>query len=354
MAHAGTDAAVRSQSQEDRRFEIELAHRRELDQWKRDVNLIAYAASCGYVFNKAKSSVNFPALRHPQTGHKMLIGKGEDGHWLYYSVNTPESGSIIDFIQNREGGRHVYPIAEVRKALRSWTNAPPELPDFARAPIRHIPKDRAAVAATVEHATAVDSHPYLSRRGVSRDTLQHPRFRTTWRESGPRRHEHDLPSRTVLFLHRDEEGLCGFETKGWHFTGFARGGTKALWWSLAKPNDNRLVITESALDALSYHEVNPHPRTRYVSFAGALNEQQPALIERAISWMPANSTVVAATDRDKDGERFAARISELCSNHSQVRFERHAPTRGKDWNDELQELRSRPILPPSKTRGLDR
>ena len=72
---------------------------------------------------------------------------------------------------------------------------------------------------------------------------------------------------TILFPHHDANGLCGFETKSWRFTGFARAGSKALWWSKATPADNRLVIAESAIDAISYHQVNPHPKTRYVSFA---------------------------------------------------------------------------------------
>lgn len=324
-----------------------LAARNERDRFKRDVNLIAYAASRGYVFNKAKTSINFPALRHPTTGHKVLIGKGKDGHWLYYSVNRDDSGSIIDFVQSLEGGKDAFPITKVLQELREWTNTPRELPAFARAPIQHVPKDRGAVAATVEHAHAVDSHRYLEARGITGATLRHPRFRGTWRESGARRDERDLPAGTVLFLHHDEQGLSGFETKHRRFTGFARAGTKALWWSGATPTDNRLVIAESAIDALSYHEVNPHPRTRYVSFAGAMNAQQPELISRAISWMPAGSTVVAATDRDKEGHAFAAQIAELSAKHPHVTYERHAPSLGrKDWNDHLQVLRA-----PERSRG---
>jgi hypothetical protein len=349
--------APRPVTVEDPQFEAALAARRELEQWKREVNLLAYAASRGYVFNKAKSSRNFPALKHPSTGHKMLVGKGQDGHWLYYSVDRAESGSIIDFIQNLEGGRNAYPITEVRKELRAWTNTERELPEFARAPIRHVPKDRFAVQATVEHGRLAGTHPYLEYRGLTRETLQRPRFRTTWRESGPRRDEYDLPSRTVMFLHRDEQGLSGFEAKSWNFTGFARGGTKALWWSQARPTDNRLVIAESAVDALSYHQVNPHPKTRYVSFAGALNEQQPALIERSISWMRAGSSIVAATDRDKDGRKYAVLIEQLVAKFPHLRFERHEPTLGdKDWNDQLRELRARSLThsAPAKARGLDR
>src|SRR5690348_10694395 len=81
-----------SPSAHDRGVEEAIAARRELDRFKREVNLIAYAASRGYLFNTKKTSTNFPALCHPTTKHKILVGKGEDGHWLYYSVNSPEAG----------------------------------------------------------------------------------------------------------------------------------------------------------------------------------------------------------------------------------------------------------------------
>jgi hypothetical protein len=197
----------------------------------------------------------------------------------------------------------------------------------------------------------VETHPYLESRGLTRQTLNEPRFRGTWCQAEGRH-------QNVLFLHRDGDGLCGFEIKNaGGFTGFSKGGDKGLWASSASPMDHRLVIAESAIDAISYHQLNPHPRTRYLSFAGGLNERQPELLERAISWMAAGSTVVAATDNDKEGHAFAERIAALCEQHPHVTFERHAPTLGKDWNEQLQALRSpnrARAVEPSHRRGLER
>jgi len=206
------------------------------------------------------------------------------------------------------------------------------------------------VVLDVARSKVVETHPYLEERGLHRKTLDDPRFRGTWRQA-------DGPHANVIFLHHDSNGLSGYELKNRGYTRFAKGGSKGLWASTTLPADHRLVIAESAIDALSYHQVNPHPMTRYVSFAGSLNPEQPALLERAISWMPAGSTVVAATDKEKDGHEFAARIAELCGKHPHVTNERHVPQIGKDWNDHLRALRS-PTLParPSHTPslGLDR
>jgi hypothetical protein len=313
--------------------------RHELERFKRDVDLSAFAASRGYALDQRESSASCRVLRHEATKDKLIIGKAGDGHWQYFSVRDPDdNGTIIDFIQRRERKT----IGEVRRELREWTHTERELPAFARRPVEPATKDRAAVVLAVARSTAVETHPYLESRGLTRETLSGPRFRGTWRQA-------DGSHQNVMFLHRDGDGLCGFEIKNaGGFTGFSKGGYKGLWASSASPTDNRLVITESAIDAISYHQVNPHPRTRYLSFAGGLNERQPELLERAISWMAAGSIVVAATDHDKEGRAFAERIGALCEKHPHVTFERHAPTVGKDWNEQLQALRS-----PNRTRALE-
>lgn len=321
--------------------------RYELDRFKRDVDLSVFAASKGYALDKRESSASCRVLRHEATDDKIIIGKASDGHWQYFSVRDREdNGTIVDFIQRRERKN----LGEVRRELREWTHTERELPAFARKPLEPTTKDRAAVALAVARSKEVETHPYLESRGLTRATLSGPRFRGTWRQA-PGAHQN------VLFLHRDGDGLSGFEIKNVRFTGFAKGGDKGLWASRTTPTDTRLVIAESAIDAISYHQINPHPKTRYLSFAGGLNERQPELIERAISWMAAGSTVVAATDRDKDGHAFAERIAGLCEKHSHVTFERHAPTLGKDWNDQLQALRSpnRSDAPEtSRRQGLER
>lgn len=319
----------------------------ELDQFKRDIDLTAFATARGYRLDRRESSASSRVLRNDGTGDKIIVGKARDGHWQYFSVRDPDdNGTIVDFVQRRDRKN----LGEVRRELRAWTHTERELPAFARTRVEPTAKDRAAVVLDVARSKVVETHPYLEERGLHRTTLDDPRFRGTWRQA-------EGPHGNVLFLHHDSKGLCGYELKNRAYTRFAKGGTKGLWASATLPADHRLVIAESAIDALSYHQVNPHPRTRYVAFAGALNSEQPALLERAISWMPAGSTIVAATDRDKDGHDFAARIAELCTKHPHVTYERHVPQRGKDWNDHLQAQRS-PSLPTRQPRssslGLER
>src|SRR4029077_18282126 len=74
----------------------------------------------------------------------------------------------------------------------------------------------------------------------------------------------------AVFPHFDVVGLCGYEIKNQGFTGFASGGKKGLWFSHSRPSDRRLVLAESAIDALSHAVLFPdaEDRTRYASLGG--------------------------------------------------------------------------------------
>jgi hypothetical protein len=114
----------------------------------------------------------------------------------------------------------------------------------------------------------------------------------------------------AVFSHFDEEGLCGYEIKNRGFTGFASCGTKGLWLSHGRDDDNRLVLCESAIDALSYAALYPDERARYASIGGKMNPMQPALIRLAIVRMPARSIIVGAMDADVEGGRLAELVRE--------------------------------------------
>jgi hypothetical protein len=305
------------------------ADRDEIERFRHEINLVAFAAARGYAIDKRESSRSCCMMRHPN-GDKIAIGKAQDGHWQYYSFRDDrDNGDVINFVQHRAGGRAAYPLGAVRKELRAWTHTPRDVPVTVGTSLRPVMADRESVVRAVERARVLEAHPYLESRGLTRHTLASPRFLGTWRRDAG-------PYGNVIFPHQDEVGICGFEAKNEGFTGFARGGTKGLWVSREFPTDERLVITESAIDALSYHQINPHPKARYVSFAGAQSRHQTALLETAISQMPPGSVVVAATDNDKDGHAFARSIALVCyARHGHVTFQRHVPTIGKDWNDHL-------------------
>jgi hypothetical protein len=315
----------------------------ELDAFKRDIHLVDFACGrYGYVRDRRESSRACHVLRHEPTDDKIVVRRDADGHWTYFSVRDGrDSGTVIDFVQLR-GGRG---LREVREELRRYLGtARPEAdmcgPSPRVAPRSGLPDPRPAEV--FARASPGESCLYLNTRGLRPETLSHPRFVGTWR-IGPRQN--------VLFAHTDDAGaVTGFEVKNDGFTGFAAGGRKTAWQSRGKPDDRALVITESAIDSLSHHQLHPEerPHTRYLSTAGHPSRSQIEVLDRIFAYLPAATAVVAAVDSDVAGQALAIRLEDIARCHRHLSFRRDAPSGAKDWNDVLQRverdyIRSLPI-----------
>lgn len=307
----------------------------ELENFKAAIDLRAYAAGQGYQLDGKASWRGTSVLRHPVTNDKVIIKRGMDGHYVYFSVRDDrDNGSIIDFVQFRQRCS----LGTVRKELRPWIGQPPvRVPSFPALP--KTEKDRMKVeAAYARMQEAINGHPYLEReRALPGALLALDRF------AGRVRIDH---RGNAVFPHFDTEGLSGYELKNIGFTGFASGGTKALWLSQQLPDDNRLVLTESAIDALSHAVLFPDNRARYASIGGKPNPQQPELIRAAVARMTVGSEIVAAMDADADGRKLAEivrRAVEL-SGRLDLRFTMQEPVGAKDFNDQLR-AKPHPLLP---------
>jgi hypothetical protein len=313
----------------------------ELEAFKSRIDLRDYAADLGYVIDGRATSRNSAAMAHDD-GDKIIVGMGTDQHYVYFSVRDPaDKGSIIDFEQRRGGGT----LGDVRKRLRPWlgvghrpptrsSSHPPACSSYGR--LEPVVTDLDAVRGEYEAAQSVSGHhPYLTgQRGIPAALLASPRFAGRVRTDA---------RGNVLFPHwNDDKQICGFEKKNDGFTGFASGGTKGLWCSNATDQDKRLVISETAIDALSYAALFGFDDARFFSIAGQMNPKQPGLLNRAIRSMPAGGQVVLAVDHD-DGGRMIAEYIQPIFDHVHDTLGRgdlslvvdHPPTIGQDWNDVL-------------------
>jgi hypothetical protein len=320
--------------------------RAEIDRCKRDINLTEFAATYGFRRIPSKSSRASVAMAHP-AGDKIIVTKGPSGHWIYCSVGDDrDRGTIIDFVLSRTG-RSSFDFARVLDELRPWIgDHRPSIPQELYQPIvTTVVRDPVAVKREFEDAHLADTNSYLNCRGIRPETLQHPRFRGTWRED---------QRGTVLFPHRGPKGdLSGCEKKHHRYTAFTTGGAKGAWFSNCHGSDRRLVVSESGIDALSFHQIHQHTDARYLSTAGSLSAIQSDLLRRAVARMQPGSTVVAATDNDKGGDKLAAFLGELARDAG-VAFERPVPPIGKDWNATLQEREATYIDSLTRPRAVRR
>jgi hypothetical protein len=302
----------------------------ELEKFKTDIDFRAYAAGQDYQLDRKESWAGSAVMRHPNND-KIIIKRDADGHYVYFSVrDDSDNGTIIDFAKRRLG----LSMGGVRKELRSFMGVPSSaLPPYP--PLAKVAKDRIRVERAYARMQTALGHAYLEdERAIPRALLESRRFAGRIR----------IDRRgNAIFPHFDADGLSGYEIKNHQFTGFATGGTKAIWASHVRSDDNRLVFCESAIDALSHAALYADSHARYASIGGRPSPMQKELIRAAAAVMPTASTIIAAMDADASGRELVEviRVAVRLTGRSDLRFEVHEPEGAKDFNDVL---RGRPRL----------
>ena len=307
----------------------------ELDRFKVDISLVDYAVTQGYKVDRRESSRASVVLRGPNED-KLVVATNTNGHGIYFSVrNERDSGSIIDFVQKRQGLN----LGQVRKELRPWLSSSSSYRPKAqgRDPYpkpKPSTQERHRVSVELARMNQAGEHRYLKKRGLSEETLSDPRFSGAVRVDG---------RGNIVFPHRDRHGWCGAELKNQTFTGFMAGGEKGLWVSEGIGKARQLVIVESGLDAMSHAQVTQNHGAGYVSIGGSLSGHQRELLRGMLSKAHEHGVrVVLGVDRDRAGREFVAEISKLAP--AGMRLGRDEPKLGKDWNEQLREQ--------EKTRGF--
>lgn len=302
----------------------------ELEHFKQRINLVEYAEAKGYEIDRHESSRASVVMRKAED--KIIIATdSKDGHSVYFSVrNESDNGSIIDFVQRRQGLN----LGQTRKELRPWIGESSQQPKRKQEEAR--PRKPEPSTADRQHVLRVwmqmqetsGKHPYLEKeRKIKAKTLEDVRFKAVVR----------IDSRgNAIFPHYDRNGISGFEIKNKDFTGFSKGGQKAIWYSTNLQHAKKIVIVESAIDAMSHAQLSKDKETEtaYISTGGSMSEHQRELVQAALKKAAERgATIVIATDNDEQGKKLAKELKELAPQLAII--EREEPTRGKDWNEQL-------------------
>lgn len=292
----------------------------ELDRFKRDIDLVGVAAQYGFERDEEKSSAHSVSMA--RGGEHIVISLSPVGHWQYFSPTHDHKGTVIDFVQHMDRLN----LGEVRKVLREWLSMPMPVPK-TKNKVTRAEKDRDAVAKYIKRFKPAIRSDYLAGRGISTETLNADLFKGKIL-AGYRG--------AVIFPHWDEKGVCGYEVKGPGITLFAEQGYKSLWVSNVPLNPKMLIVAESGVDALSYHQIHRPDRAVYVVLSG---DWSPEVGERLVSIIKKLGVkeVVSAFDHDKGGERHANRLKDLTDPLGVDVIKNFPPKAGYDWNQYLQE-----------------
>jgi hypothetical protein len=307
------------------------------------LSLESYALTLGYARDPKESNARVVVLRRESDNGKLLVKQGHDGHYIFRNERDLSQGTIIDLTMKELGVN----LGEARKALREWAGFslhPAQTPSgssgISVSPTpgkaghsENVPScpaddepDRARMNAIWNRATWVPEHPYLLARHIPKNILNDARIKDRFRLDA---------HGNAVFPSWDKGGLCGLEFRSPTQKSFAKGGKKGLWVSRNIKTCLRLVVTESAIDAMSHLALFRDATDAllpfgYAAVGGSLGERSKALLVHLFEQASQRGAeILIGTDNDAAGHEYAAMIAAL----SPV-AERITPI-GNDWADDL-------------------
>ncbi len=291
---------------------LTLEGKHQWEYYKAQIDLVEFAQWKGYTINSLKTSRNYVVLK--SDGDIIVVYQNQNtGYQGYFNpLDTKDNGSILTFEYNRSNRnwrvvfasldgfldeQNTGKLKKPKKVLRP--TAPPEAQfdaeyDFKFEPLFDI--------------------SYLTQRGIESDTMMadcfHGQvFNKTFEHNG-------IHYVNTVFPLRNQTGVVAAIVRNTHYNKIERPRGDACWISnlaLPPPKKCTMVITESPIDALSYHQLygpGPQESRLYVATAGNLSETQPNLIQYLIElYQP--QQIILANDNDKAGTQQNVKLMGL-------------------------------------------
>ncbi len=295
---------------------------RELEELRTRVDCRVVLERDGWTLDRRESTRRAVKYRRG-AGEIVIVIHGGRG---WFDPLSDAKGDVFTLARILWGGSFreicasLRPLVGVESMPRDWErrqdHSPPPVPLLRRWSRRAVPRPDSP---TWRYMTVARSLPAkVLERAIAVGLLR----------EGPRG--------SLWAAHRDAAGrLTGWEERGPRWRGFATRGTKVLFrFGASEPR--RLCITEAAIDAMSLAALEALPAdTLYVSTGGGWG---PASVDplRALAAAP-GVELVAATDCNPQGERYAERLAVLAG-ETGCAFSRLA-SELDDWNDQLRALR---------------
>jgi len=321
------------------------------NQVKKDINLVDLVLTLGYQHNRAKSGSDVEKGKFHTFDYKgkpgldqVIIYKAPSGDYLYFNrADDRDKGSVIDFLKNRienpriEGivaspGKNVW--ASVIENAKRFLNLPPEVRNVSpqlQQRMEPVQRGEGYIPEFLRKTTPLTDTRYLNSRGINSETLASPLF-----EGRILNHVHEGTTKdgqaykftNTAFPQLYKDGIVGLEIKANGFKGQAADSlnSAALWLSKPNTKTNTLVVAESAIDALSYHQLKQPTNALYASTSGQLTDNKVAELRRVIE-NNALKTVKLALDNNLEGHLFDTRlIAGLARPNTPMGIERTQPS----------------------------
>lgn len=301
----------------------------EIQHLKNSVSCAALLERLPPVWRLDRAESTRRCLKYRRGPGEIVIVNHEGRGW--WDPLSEAKGDIFTLVQHLEPGLN---FTQARHVVRGFVGIAPTYPEALRVGRARAPRTPIAVRWTRRQPLSRGSPAWLyltMERGLPEHILAAAGTADAIREG---------PGGSAWFAHRDEAGhLTGIEMRGPGWRSFSAGGDKTLFRLRCGPGrPSRVAVCEAAIDALSLAAIErSRLDTLYTATTGGIGPATIAALEQLLQGLASEpaSMLVAATDADNAGRRYAASLQRMATVAS-VRFDAILPPDGlNDWNDVL-------------------
>lgn len=294
------------------------------DQIKQQVELPELLTHYGYTLKPGENLAK--GKWHVFEGDDTLVVfKGRGNDWMYFNAHDDrDKGTTIDWMKNRVASGRIVGLEQlpdrnvwqsVNDHFRAYLNLPEaERPRLTLPPLEITAPNEKFQNIYIKDCRPLDDTAYLESRGLTKDTLQNPQFAGRILNQNFTVQREGMPPKTytnTAFPAYNEGRVVGLELKGVGFKGQAPGSefSRSLW--ISNPPTGKapthLVVSESAIDTLSYAQSHPNEKAIYASTAGILTQNKIYEMKRLMGQEHLTG-IKSAFDNDTQGHHFDTRL----------------------------------------------
>ena len=309
---------------------------KSFQDYRNEISIIELALSVGYKLRK-KDGIKWPVLKDEISGDKIIIVNPQSisNQGYFNPQDLKDKGTLINFVKNRLGSIFPYlngksEAGNINAVLYNYQCLPMPKKDLFKIDANNLVSEYSEKEFHIPDGLSELKDPtYLYFRGIQSQTINKNLFKG--KIFNVKSNEYN----NIGFPYYNAFGdIVGFELRNKQFRHVIEGTDRSfgIWHSNLPQTLESEILTESPIDALSYHQLKGKKNTLYVSFGGSVTFGQLETVKSIISSANVSPElkIISAVDNDEMGRIYTQKFKETFSENIVEDFPRL-----KDYNEDL-------------------
>ncbi|HUZ59456.1 MAG TPA: toprim domain-containing protein [Hanamia sp.] len=287
---------------------------KSFQDFRNEISIIELALSVGYKIRK-RDGIKWPVLKDEISGDKIIIvnPQSTSNQGYFNPQDTKDKGTLINFVKNRLGSVFPYlngksEAGNINAVLYNYQSLPLPEKNLFKKEVNNLVQEYSEKEFCLPDGLSELKDPtYLYYRGIQSQTINKSLF------NGKIFNAKRNGFNNIGFPYYNASGdTVGFEIRNKQFKHVIEGTDRSvcIWHSNLPSTLENIILTESPIDALSYHQLKGKNNSLYVSFGGAVGDDQittlKAIIKKA-NIIP-EFKFISAVDNDDAGRKYTEKF----------------------------------------------